>query len=359
MNNKDPNKILVVAPSWIGDMVMAQSLLIKLKRQYPQAEIHIFVPDWCRNLLKRMPEVTDVVPNPFKHGQLMLVQRFRLGRELHKMNFDLCIVLPNSLKSALVPWFASIPVRRGWKGEQRYFLLNQMFTHKEKLPLMVQRYDALVFSPKEIHITGPENVGELPQPRLVSYPDKAPTILEKLGIKEYSSAMGLCPGAEYGPAKRWLPEYYAKVASAWIKEKGPIFIFGGKKDTQVADAIIACIDPEIRKHCYDLTGRTELTEAVDLLSSCSIVVTNDTGLMHVAAAVGTPLVAIYGSSSTGYTPPLSDKAKTVFLTNLNCRPCFERNCPHKSMECLVDLKPELVVQEINNLLGCNLLLESK
>lgn len=356
-NKEDPRKILVVAPSWIGDMVMAQSLLIKLKNRYPEAEIHVFVPDWCRGLLGRMPEVTGVVTNPFKHRELKFCERFRLGRKLRAMNFDLCLVLPNSLKSALVPWFAGIPERRGWKGEQRYFLLNQMFTRKELLPLMVQRYDALTYAPQEIHLTGPQDVKDIPYPHLTAYPDKAREILKLLGIDEYENALGLCPGAEYGPAKRWPAEYYAWIASAWIRTKGPVFIFGGAKDTAVATEILNNLDETVKKHCFDLTGKTKLTEAIDLLASCSAVVTNDTGLMHVAAAVGTPLVAIYGSSSTGYTPPLTAAARTVYLTNLNCRPCFKRTCPHSSMECLRDLKPERVLGEISSLTGSELSLE--
>lgn len=357
METNKPQKILVVAPSWIGDMVMAQSLLKKIKIEYPSSLIYVFVPDWCKALLKRMPEVTDVVVNPFKHKQLRIIDRIRVGKDLRKYNFDWCIVLPNSIKSALVPWFAKIPVRRGWKGEQRYLFLNQMFKHKELLPLMVQRYDALVYSPNDIEIKNPSDVGEIPEPKLLTFADNVDQILAKFGIGEKTSVMGICPGAEYGVAKRWLPEYYAQVASIWIKQKGPVYIFGGPKDTPIAEEILNFIPQELRDHCYLLTGKTELTEAIDLLSNCSIVVTNDSGLMHVSAAVGTPLVAIYGSSSTGYTPPLTSKAKTVFITDLPCRPCFKRTCPHSTMECLVNLKPSQIIKEINDLIKSNLTME--
>lgn len=344
------SSILVVAPSWIGDMVMAQSLLKRLRSRDPSCRITVFAPAWCQGLLERMPEITGVIPNPFGHGQLRLAGRMRCAREIRERHFDLALILPHSLKSALIPALARIPRRRGWLGEQRFVLLNQIYRHEKSLPLMVQRYNALAFAPAEISDVSRQ---ACPEPVLISYPEKAGEILSRLGMEPSApetGILGLCPGAEYGPAKRWPCVSFAALAASWIRRGGGVRIFGSAKDTPAAAEIREHLPEDLRGSCQDLTGRTTLPEAVDLLSACRAVVTNDSGLMHVSAAVGVPLVAIYGSSTTDYTPPLTSRARTVFMPDLDCRPCFKRECPRGTTECLTGITPARVEQELDELL---------
>lgn len=351
-----PYKILIIGPSWIGDMVMAQSLFIKLKELHPNAEITVTAPNWSLPLLERMPEISKSVANTFTHGEFALGKRKALGKSLIQDQYDLAIVLPNSFKSALVPLFAKIKNRRGLKGEQRYFILNEIYTNIKKiLPLMVQRYIACAFNPKEINITKPEDLGNIPYPKLITKQEEIPNICKKLQIEQSEHTLGICPGAEYGNAKRWPAEYYAKIAEAWIKNKGVAYIFGSNKDQPIAQNIYNFLPNDLKAKCFVITGKTSLTEAIDLLGHCEIVVTNDSGLMHVTAAVGTPLIAIYGSSTTNYTPPLSDLAKTVYL-DLDCRPCFKRECPLGTTACLKQITPQMVLEQLNKTLNINLCL---
>lgn len=342
-------KTVVIAPSWIGDMVMAQSLLKKLKELDPSCFVGVAAPGWCLPLLSRMPEVDEAIKSPFAHGELAIGKRGTFGKELAEKGYELAIVLPNSFKSALAPFLGGIKKRRGWIGEQRYIVLNERLKGKDKFPRMVSRYVALAFDPAITKIASPDDIGQISRPSLVV--DKAAGLeaAERCGANIRGKILGMCPGAEYGPAKRWPTEYFAKVADHWIKNGGCVMTFGSKKDTQAAEAIIAASSPDAKQFITDMTGKTELTEAIDLLGSCAAVVTNDSGLMHVSAAVGTPLVAVYGSSSTQYTPPLSEKAACVW-TNEKCRPCFKRNCPLGTTACLNELKPERVIKELDSLL---------
>ncbi len=347
MAERNYSNILVVAPSWIGDMVMAQSLLIRLKEMYPGARITVFAPSWCLSLLERMPQIDETVPNPFGHGQLRIMDRLKTASELRAKNFDLALVLPHSIKSAMIPFFARIPVRRGWLGEQRYVLLNQRYRDKRPLPLLVEQYNALAFDPEGFTN---DTVRIFPYPALEVRRENIPAILEKFHLPLSDNVLGLCPGAEYGPAKRWPTSYFAKAAASWIERGGSVHIFGGPKDLPLAGEILGFIDEKFKRYCHILAGKTTLPEVVDLLSGCRGVITNDSGLMHVSAAAGVPVVAVYGSSTTNYTPPLSKKAKALFLKDLDCRPCFKRTCPLQHTRCLKEITPEMVIRELDILL---------
>jgi heptosyltransferase-2 len=247
-------------------------------------------------------------------------------------------VLPNSFKSALIPFWANIPIRTGWRGEFRYILLNNIKVGVEKIPLMVERFVAL----------GAKS-GELlpkPLPQLYVSQKKVDAVLESLNVDSPKKPiLVLCPGAEYGEAKRWPTAYFAKLAEIKKSEGWDVWIFGGAKDESIAQEIQAQCD----NICFSFAGKTNLSEAIMLMSLAAVVVANDTGLMHVAAALNRPLVAVYGSSSPGFTPPLIEKAKILSL-NLPCSPCFKRECPLKHTKCLRDLHPELVLQSINELI---------
>ncbi len=322
-------KLLVVAPSWIGDTIMMQPLLMRLHRQHPDAEIHVLAPAWSAPLLARMPEVTTTLENPFAHGAFDWAGRKALGCRLTSTDFLAAYVLPNSWKSALVPFFANIPERIGYTGEARFILLNQRHP-KSTLPRLVDRYAALAG-----HFDDPT-----PNPRLTSTPAQQQAAHAVLGLSADSTPIIFCPGAEYGPAKRWPIHHFSALAK---KLTAPVWIVGSAKDALVGEAIAQQSDGA----ALNLCGKTNLAQAIDLIASARAVVTNDSGLMHVAAALDRPLVALYGSSCPGYTPPLSAHA-TILSLGLECSPCFKRECPLGHLHCLEDISPEHVFAALPN-----------
>ncbi len=317
-------------------MVMAQSLFKTLKRQRPDCVIDVLAPEWTFSLLTRMPEVASAIAMPLGHGQFALQSRIRLGRELRRNLYDQAIVLPNSWKSALIPFFAKIPFRTGFLGESRWGLLNDVRRlDKKQLPMTVQRFVALAYRPHQtLH-------KEYPVPELRIDADKQQAVREKFHIRTGGPVLAICPGAEYGPAKRWPAHYFADVAQSKITQGWQVWLFGSHKDKPAAEEIDACTGNK----CIDFCGRTTLAEAVDLMSLVDIVISNDSGLMHVAAALQKKLLAIYGSSDPGFTPPLTEKARIISL-GLDCSPCFKRECPLKHMHCLTEITPEQVLQEL-------------
>jgi heptosyltransferase II len=331
------NKILVMGPSWVGDMVLAQSLFKQLKMDQPDCEITVAAPAWTLPLLERMPEVAHAIALPFKHGDLALSERFKLGRELSKKGFTQAILLTNSLKSAILPWAANIPVRTGFKGEMRYGLVNDMRPlDKTVLKKTVERFVALGL---QKHAQLPE---ELPQPVLLANREHAQALLAKFDISQpQKPILGLCPGAEYGEAKRWPTEYYAEVANVALNQGWQVWLFGSVKDQPVTGSI----QQQTQQRCLDLAGKTTLGEAIDLMSLCHTVISNDSGLMHVAAALDKNLIAIYGSSDPKHTPPMHPQAVIEYL-GLSCSPCFERTCPLGHLNCLRQLKPASVLAKL-------------
>ena len=327
-------KILVIGPSWVGDMVMAQSLLRLLKQQKPDAQIDVLAPAWTFTLMSRMPEVHEAIAMPIKHGELKLKERFQLAKQLRAKKYDQAIVLPNSFKSALIPFFARIPKRTGWLGECRYFLLNDYRRlDKKRYPLMVEQYLALGVEP---NAALPK---EYPYPHFyVTKEAQDKTLAKCKPLWRGKPILVLCPGGEYGPSKRWPEEYFAAVANQKINDGWDVWIFGSQKDRPISEKINALTN----NRCDDLCGRADLAEAIDLFSLVSGVVTNDSGLMHIAAALQKPVIAIYGSTSPAFTPPLSPNAQILKL-NLDCQPCFERECPLKHHRCMRDLTPAMVL----------------
>lgn len=332
------NKVLIVGPSWVGDMVMAQTLFKLLKSQHPELRIDVLAPAWTFSLLARMPEVTQPIEIPFAHGELKLKARYALGKALRKEKYDQAIVLPNSFKAALIPWFAQIPKRTGWRGEFRYGVLNDVRQlDKKRYGLMIEQFMALGLP------------ADAPLPALYPYPSFATpatsqeAVLKKLNpIWRGKPILGIAAGAEFGPAKRWPEKYYADVAKQKLAQGWDVWLFGSIKDKPVTDAIMDLTDHA----CENLAGRPVLAETIDLLSLVTGLITNDSGLMHVASALKKPVIAIYGSTSPKFTPPLDDKA-TILQLDLPCQPCFQRECPLKHHQCMQDLTPASVLAAIS------------
>lgn len=331
-----PDNILVIGPAWVGDMVMAHVLFRLLKQLRPACNIDVMAPAWSAPLLARMPEVRRSMDLPLKHGQFGLQQRRQLGHNL-RQQYSQAIVLPNSWKSALLPFFAGIPQRTGWRGELRYGLLNDIRRlDKQRYPLMIERFAALALPP------GAPLPDPLPRPQLQLDDTERQRCLQRFSLTVQCPVLALCPGAEFGEAKRWPERHYATVATEAITQGQQVWIFGSANDQAVADTIIQLLPVALRDQCISLAGRTALGEAIDLLSFAAAVVTNDSGLMHIAAALDRPLVAVYGSSSPAFTPPLSPQA-TIVRTGIACSPCYQRQCPLGHRDCLERLEPVRVL----------------
>ena len=323
--------ILVVGPSWVGDMVMAQSLFKALRDNSAAIAIDVLAPGWSLPLLARMPEVRAGVEMPLGHGRLGLLKRWQLGQSLQG-RYRQAIVLPNSWKSALVPFAAGIPLRTGWRGEMRYGLLNDIRTlDKQRYPMTVQRFVALAGAADAA-------LPEIAPPRLEVRIADAQAAMQALDARKNAKrkVLALCPGAEYGPAKQWPTVHYAELGRQFARQGWDLWLFGSDKDRAICDGIAATC-----KVVTNLAGRTTLEQAVDLMSLADAVVSNDSGLMHVAAALDRPLVALYGSSDPGFTPPLNTHHRIVSL-GLDCSPCFQRECPLGTTACLVDMSVERV-----------------
>jgi heptosyltransferase-2 len=337
-----PRKFLVVGPSWVGDMVMAQSLYRLLHDRYSGCTIDVVAPSWSLPILARMEEVNQAIELPVAHGEAALGSRFRLGQELRGQRYTHALVLPRSLKAALVPYFAAVPVRTGYRGEMRFGLINDMRAFDAAgLPRTVDRFVALGLAKDEAL----PNV--LLQPQLQIDADAQARTLSSLGLENAGDVVALLPGAEYGPAKQWPPEYFADLAGRLAGVGLAIWVLGSDKERDLGERICSVAgDARVTNLC----GRTTLAEVVDVLAATRVAVSNDSGLLHVAAAVGAHVVGLYGSSSPRMTPPLTPR-QHVFYRELECSPCFERVCPLGHLRCLRDVTVDEVCSTVVTELG--------
>lgn len=322
-------RFLIIAPAWVGDMVMAQSLFRLLKSREPTCRIDVVAPPWSLPLVARMPEVTGGIPLDVPHGRFGLRPRWSLGRALARQGYDRAIVLPRAFKSALVPYFARIPARTGFDAEGRGVLLTDARRLDRTVPdQTVRRFLALGMSPGEA-------LPPTPLPALRVDPDNRSRRLAELGLGG-RPAIALLPGAAYGPAKQWPLEHFAALAGQLLATGFEVWVLGSAAEAALGEQIGAG-----REGVHNLCGRTRLEDTVDLLAAARCAVSNDSGLMHVAAAAGVPVIALYGSSSPRLTPPLTERATTLYQA-LDCSPCFQRQCPLGHLDCLRTITPERV-----------------
>lgn len=328
-------KILIAGPAWVGDMVMAQSLFMTLQQQNPAAKIDVMAPSWSVPLLQRMPQVHRAIELPVGHKQLQLMTRLKLGRSLRANQYDQAIITPRSFKSALVPFFAGIPQRTGYRGEMRFGLINDMRRlDKTILRQTVQRYVALGLP------ASTSTALSVPLPELLIDAVNQQRLCESLQLAQDKPVIGFMPGAEYGPAKQWPTDYYQSLAEQLVEQGYRVWIFGSGKEQQLGEQIHKQ-NPQV----INLCGKTELVDVVDLIALTRATVSNDSGLMHVACATSRPVIAIYGSSDPLYTPPLSEQA-TILYKNLSCSPCFDRQCRFGHLNCLRQITVSEALQAI-------------
>jgi len=342
------HRILIIAPNWIGDAVTTQPLLATLKAQYPESTIDVLASHWVAPIYRACSEVHEIIEAQFEHKQLQWKLRKQLAKEIELKKYQASFVLPNSFKSALIPWLANIPFRIGYRGELRFGLINLALDNPSKVnrPPMVEHYLALSQLFRDDETT---SLGKF-IPQLNVSPSAQQSVDKKLKAQNiYSESLYvLCPGAEYGPTKRWPTGHFAKLAQLLINESpnNQVILLGSKNDQILAQEITSQVPQANNIHNW--CGDTSLDEAIALIGMSKAVVSNDSGLMHIAAALKTPQVAIFGSSDPGHTPPLSDKAKVIWL-NMPCSPCHKKECPLGHLLCLKDILPEQVLATLNTL----------
>lgn len=333
---------LLVAPAWVGDAVMSEPLIRRIAAT-DQCPVDILAPPWVAPVFERMPGVGKVIPAPFVHGKLDLAGRWKISRILKAQGYRNAYVLPNSLKSALPVAFAGISHRIGFTGECRYGFLNHRHRlDKQALPRMVDRFLAL--APP----SSPPKALEDVTPVLKVSQSAFEKACAKLRLTCGKPLAVLCPGAEYGPAKRWPVTHFATLARSLAENGYAVWTLGSHKDREIGEAI------EQQSHglAINLCGRTQLADAIDLLSGADVAITNDSGLMHVAAALARPLVALYGSSSPEFTPPLTRRV-AILQHPVPCSPCFARTCRYGHLDCLAKLTPDRVMNAIALLVSNN------
>ncbi|WP_338845741.1 lipopolysaccharide heptosyltransferase II [Massilia sp. W12] len=336
-------RILIISPNWIGDAVMAQPLLRLLKDAHPERSIDVLCPPSAAAVWRAMAEVEEVVETPFRHGALQLRERWQLAQVLRKRGYLEAYVLPNTLKYALIPWLAGIPRRIGYKGESRYGLLNVMHHDDGDAPrAMVPFYAALATPPAP---QAPP-LHTLPRPRLTVGETEIKRAMGFAALQPNWPVVVFAPGAEFGSAKRWPARHFAELAGlVWqTLPYAQVILLGSKKDMAVCEKIVA-IEPRVR----NLAGLTQLSDAIHLIANAVAVVSNDSGLMHIASALNRPVLALYGPTDPDHAPPFSDVAKALSL-RLACAPCRERRCPLGHRECMRKMTADFVYQEFKPML---------
>ena len=324
---------LIVGPSWVGDMVMAQALFKLLKSREPDRALDVLAPDWSLPIVARMPEVRRGIAAETGHGELGFGRRRRIAQSLRAASYDRAIVLPRSFKAALIPWLARIPRRTGFRGESRFWLINDVRPFDARvLDMTVKRFAALGLEPGE-------TLGPIPDPVLSISADNGRRVMADLGIDPGRPVIAMMPGAEYGPAKCWPLPHFSTLAQKLDEAGFAVWLLGSAKDADSGAQIAA------DSRAVNLCGRTSLEDVIDLLTQAEQAVSNDSGLMHVAAAAGTHVHGVYGSSSPKFTPPLT-KSRDIHYLDLDCSPCFERECPLGHLKCLNDLRPDAIFEKI-------------
>lgn len=326
-------RTLIISPNWIGDAVMAQPLLQLLRRADPARTIDVLAPPSVAPVWRAMSEVAEVLETPFRHGALQLRERWKYAQVLRARGYDDACVLPNTLKYALIPWLAGIPVRAGYKGEMRHGLINRM--HHDDVPPrpMVPFYAALAGAPGPVP-------ADVPRPSMRVGPQASAQVCAKHGIDGARSLVLFAPGAEFGAAKRWPARHFAALAQA-VFERDPhaqIGLLGSPKDKAACDEIVAITGPA---NMFNLAGVTKLDEAIALIAAASAVVANDSGLLHIASALNRPVVALYGPTDPDHAPPFSDMARAMSL-RLACAPCRQRECPLGHHNCMEQMDAPMV-----------------
>jgi heptosyltransferase-2 len=337
-------RTLVISPNWIGDAVMAQPLLQRLKAQHPERPIDVLAPPSVAPVWRAVAEVDTVFETPFRHRALQLRERWKFAQVLRARGYLDAYVLPNTLKDALTPWLAGVKRRVGYKGEMRYGLVNVMHLDDTPRRPMVPFYAALALAPEA-------SPAPAPRPRLRVPDERSEAACARHGVDAGRPLVVFAPGAEFGPAKRWPPRHFGALAQAILAQHGDaqIALLGSPKDRGTCDAVLAHAGAA-GAAMRNLAGRTQLDEAIALIARAGAVVANDSGLLHVASGLNRPVVALYGPTDPEHAPPFSDMARALSL-RLDCSPCRQRACPLGHHHCMEQMEASLVWKELGPMLA--------
>ena len=339
-------RTLIVSPNWIGDAVMAQPLLQLLAAGAGQGPIDVMAPPVVAPVWRSMAEVDTVLETPFRHGALQWKERRAFAAMLRERNYTDAYVLPNTLKYALIPWLAGIPHRVGYLGEMRYGLLTTIHHDAKDAPRpMVPFYAALALAP-QVHVPGRD---ALPRPRLSVPVRERQAALARHAAADAAPIVVFAPGAEFGSAKRWPSRHFAQLAEMIVARhpNAAVLLLGSPKDRPACDEIIIAAN---LSNVRNLAGETSLADAIALIAGAAVVVSNDSGLLHVASALNRPLVALYGPTDPLHAPPFSDVAQSLWLS-LPCAPCRQRECPLGHHDCMEKMAPAMAWQPVEAMLG--------
>jgi heptosyltransferase-2 len=342
-------RTLVISPNWIGDAVMAQPLLRLLRAAHPERPIDVLAPPAVSPVWRQMAEVDQVLETPFRHGALQLGERWKYARMLRRRGYADAYVLPNTIKYALIPWLAGIRRRVGYKGESRHGLINVMHFDETPPRPMTAFYAALAAPP--VTVQGPALRAALPRPTMTASAAQVAEVCARTGIDAARPLVAFAPGAEFGGAKRWPARHFAGLAQAILARdpSAQIALLGSPKDKEACAevALAAGLPPQA---VFNLAGATSLAEAIALIARAAAVVSNDSGLLHIASALNRPVVALYGPTDPDHAPPFSDLAASISL-RLDCAPCRQRECPLGHQDCMVKMTPELVWRRLQPMLA--------
>ena len=339
-----PARILVISPNWIGDAVMAQPLLQLLKAQQPASPIDVMAPHAVAPVWRAMAEVDTVLETPFRHGALQWRERRAFAAQLRARGYGSAYVLPNTLKFALIPWLARIPRRVGYLGEMRYVLLNVLHHDAKDAPRPMVSFYAALANPPGASVATP---AQLPRPRLRADASTRADVLGKYGLAGSGPLIAFAPGAEFGSAKRWPAERFGELADLILARylDARIILLGSPKDRPVCEEVAGG-----RAGIHNLAGKTSLAEAIALIASAGAMVSNDSGLLHIASALNRPVVALYGPTDPLHAPPFSDLAQSLYL-HLECAPCKQRECPLGHHACMQGIAAEMAWQPLQPMLA--------
>lgn len=343
VERKEIKRLLIRSTNWIGDAVMTTPAVRSIRHRFPNARISVLAKPWVQPVFAHSPHVDDMITFEANGQHRGIGGILRLSKDLRRYRFDAAILLQNAIEAALIAFLAGIPRRIGFDTDARRLLL----TH----PVRCTR------ATKAIHQTGYYqqilngiglSAGKQTLELVIGHSDRqrAQVYLHKNRLDSDAPLIGLNPSATFGPAKQWFPERYANLGDRlYQRHKATILIFGGPSDRQLGRTITGMMQAP----CIDLSGRTTLGEAMALIDRCAVFITNDSGLMHVAAALKTPLVAIFGSTNSTTTSPYSDTSRIVRVP-LACSPCMQPVCPLGHMNCMKAVSVDRVLQTVEGLM---------
>jgi heptosyltransferase-2 len=313
-------RILIRGTNWIGDAVMTIPAVNAVRNAFPHAGISLLAKPWLAEVYRLCPSLDEIIlfHDPGAHSGIM--GKLRLAEELKERKFDAAILLQNAIEAAIIAWRAGIPIRAGYNSDGRGLLL----THSVQRTDAIRKVHQIEYYLEMVKALGCPSAGT--DVRLTpgeAYHTLGDGVLRAHGIGGEGLLIGMAPGATYGPAKRWFPERFAAVADRLIDEfSARVIVFGSKDDRESADQV----EQSARHPLTNLAGKTNLKEVIAVMARCSLFISNDSGLMHIAGALNIPTVAIFGSTNPVTTSPVGDRSVVIYKS-ASCSPCLKVTCP--------------------------------